>query len=57
MARQTCRLPGCENPPDGRRFCSDRCEVFHDHLKADARDARLADAEAAREADVERGRY
>ena len=41
-----CRNPGCDNPrdPDGdgfrRQFCSVKCEVKFDHLRADAEDAR-----------------
>lgn len=53
MSRDECRLPGCTNPPgesddDGyrtRMFCSPGCDVKYDHLKDDARDARLAAAE------------
>jgi len=43
----TCRMPDCDRPTgveDGtyrdRSFCSPRCDVKHDHLKADARDRR-----------------
>ena len=48
MTRDTCRMPGCdETPRDGGgfagRFCSDKCEVKYDHLKADAADARRAE--------------
>jgi len=46
----TCRMPDCDRPTgveDGtyrdRSFCSPRCDVKHDHLKADARDARRGD--------------
>ena len=48
-----CKAPGCSNPvgqqdrDDYRcsRFCSVKCDVKYDKLKADARDARRADAE------------
>jgi len=44
----TCRRSTCTNDARGRgvdvdaygaKFCSDECEVKHDHIKADARDA------------------
>lgn len=46
--RDQCRNPGCTNPrdPDGdhkRQFCSVQCEVKFDHLRDDARDARLSE--------------
>jgi len=50
MTRDTCRAPGCDRAPRSaddtdavyaeRRFCSPRCEVRYDHLKADADAAR-----------------
>lgn len=50
MTRDTCQRSTCDN--DTRdvggyagRFCSEMCEVKHDHIKADARDARRAAAE------------
>jgi hypothetical protein len=44
MSRDTCRRSTCTNDARGGggyggRFCSDECEVKHDHIKADARDA------------------
>lgn len=50
MARDTCRLSGCQKEPLGEdapagtrgRFCSPQCDVKYEHLKADARDARQA---------------
>jgi hypothetical protein len=56
MSRDTCRYPSCDREPgqqdrDGyrtRSFCSARCEVRYDHLKADARDAQRADEEDRR---------
>jgi hypothetical protein len=53
MNRDECRCPGCDNEPgqqdqeDYRRgsFCSVKCDVKYDHLKADARDARRAEPE------------
>jgi len=55
MSRDECRQLGCTNPPRaktedasgyGAKFCSKRCEIKYDHLKADARDAERADMEA-----------
>jgi hypothetical protein len=52
MTRDTCRMPNCDRAPGTedadavyreRRFCSPQCEVRHDHLKADAADARRAE--------------
>lgn len=45
MTRTTCRYPSCDNAPatngeHRRGFCSTRCEVKHDHIKADAQDRR-----------------
>ena len=49
MSRDTCRMPGCDHDPgtegnpvayNTRQFCSERCAVRFDHLKADAADAR-----------------
>jgi hypothetical protein len=48
--RDTCRMPDCDRPPGqqdrddyrARRFCSVQCETKHDHLQADAADARRA---------------
>lgn len=38
-----CRRSGCTNPPVGfRGFCSKRCEVKFEHIRADARDAQRA---------------
>jgi len=39
----TCRRSTCDKPRQDEsgysgRFCSDKCEVKHDHLKADAED-------------------
>lgn len=49
----TCRARGCDGEPRdatedgvdlfGAKFCSDQCEVKHDHIRADARDAEPAD--------------
>jgi len=52
----TCKRPTCSNPvgqqdrDDYRsgKFCSIQCEVKHEHVKADARDARHAEREEAR---------
>jgi hypothetical protein len=53
MARDTCRLPQCSNPPregTGRpnAFCSTACHLKYSHIRADAREARYDDQEAAR---------
>jgi hypothetical protein len=48
---KSCRLPTCTNSRRGSdadgtyagKFCSAKCEVKYDHLKADARDARMAE--------------
>jgi hypothetical protein len=48
MSRDTCRYGTCTNDPgaqdrddyNARLFCSIQCETKHDHIKADARDAR-----------------
>lgn len=51
MTRETCRRSTCSNDPRedvsgyAGRFCSDACEVKHDHIKADARDAMRAERE------------
>jgi len=53
MTRDTCRLPTCDNSPgeqdrddyNSRMFCSVRCELKYDHIKADARDAERAERE------------
>ena len=37
------------SPSNRRGFCSVKCEVKHDHIREDARDARLADMEEAQE--------
>jgi len=48
----TCRRSTCDNDarglqegvsPYGANFCSAECEVKHDHIKADARDARRSE--------------
>jgi hypothetical protein len=47
-ASDTCRYGTCSNPTgeqdrsdyNTRKYCSPMCEVKHDHIKADARDAR-----------------
>lgn len=49
----TCRYPSCDREALGSdapagvrgRFCSPKCDVRHEHIKADARDARRADME------------
>lgn len=55
MARDTCRMPSCDNEPGSAetdmkyrdsRFCSPGCDIQYDHLKDDARQARM-DAEGA----------
>jgi len=46
--RDTCRRHGCDRDPgqqdradySARRFCSVQCQTKHEHIKADARDAR-----------------
>jgi hypothetical protein len=53
MNRDTCRMPTCDRAPGTAdagdavyresRFCSPKCEVKFDHLKADAADARRAE--------------
>jgi len=50
----TCRRPTCTNLSREEsgysgRFCSDRCEVKHEHVKADARDARLSEERRIKE--------
>lgn len=48
MSRETCRRSTCEREPgqqdredyNARLFCSVQCETRHEHIKADARDAR-----------------
>lgn len=51
MAEDQCRMIGCDNPTrdDGgaysRKFCSTRCELKYDHIRADAEDAMRADIE------------
>jgi len=44
-----CSWPVGSHDPDGAfrsgRFCSVKCDVKHDHIKADARDARMAEGE------------
>jgi hypothetical protein len=59
MSADTCRLPGCDQPPGyeddddpyrSARFCCIFHEVKYDHLKADAQDARI---ERAPEPEVE----
>ena len=50
MTRATCRNHGCGRAPgqqdredyNARRFCSIQCETAHEHIVADARDARRA---------------
>lgn len=45
---KTCRHPRCSTPVGqqdrgdyrSHRYCSVQCDVKHDHIKADARDAR-----------------
>ena len=52
----TCKRSTCSNPvgqqdrDDYRsgKFCSVQCEVKHEHIMADARDARRAEQEAHR---------
>lgn len=48
-----CRYPSCSTPTRDRgdgvdgyaaRFCSTRCELKYDHIRADAKDARLNEA-------------
>jgi len=48
MTRDTCKYLGCARKPGSetttstyneRKFCSARCEVKYDHIKADAQDA------------------
>lgn len=44
----TCKYPPCDNPVGqqdredyrSRSFCSVQCEVKHDHIKQDAKDAK-----------------
>jgi len=51
MSRDTCHRSTCTNPVgeaddgqyDDRRFCSAMCEVKHEHIKADAADARRSE--------------
>lgn len=61
MSNDTCKRPGCDNEsrnrgdPEydgeykvslyGAKFCSVRCELKYDHIKADAEDARRAEEE------------
>lgn len=54
MSRDECRMPGCDRDPGAedtettyrtRQFCSPRCDVKYEHLRADARDAERAEAE------------
>jgi len=50
MTRDTCRRSTCSNPTRDAtgyegRFCSTECELKHEHVKADARDARMAEDE------------
>jgi len=53
MTRDTCRYPSCDRDPgqedrdDYRsgRFCSVAHQLKHEHIKADARDARMAEGE------------
>lgn len=41
-----CRTPWCDRPAaDGSRYCSTPCELKFEHIREDARDARLAEAE------------
>jgi hypothetical protein len=57
MSRDTCRYPSCDREPgsaddnhvaySARRFCSLEHAVKHDHIEADARDARRADEEVS----------
>lgn len=53
--REECRNLSCSNGArdDGSsgRFCSTACETKHDHIRADAREARRDDERAAREED------
>lgn len=51
-----CRRTGCDQPARGSddamdahaaAFCSPQCEVSHDHVRDDARDARAAALEEA----------
>jgi len=52
MTRDTCRYPSCSNAPgaqdradyNARRYCSIQCQTKHEHIKADARDAKRHDA-------------
>jgi len=52
MTVSECKYPSCDNEvgqqPESRQykhrsFCSVECEVKHDHIKADARDAKRAE--------------
>lgn len=50
MTRDTCRRPTCDRDAgtdDGnynaRKFCSAKCEVKFEHIRADARDAERAE--------------
>lgn len=54
--RSTYRMPGCDRIPRGGgsfagRFCSTEHEVKHDHLKADARDAKRSAERDSQEED------
>lgn len=50
MARDTCRRPTCSNDPGQQdrddydtRYCSVQCQVKYEHVKAEAREARLTE--------------
>lgn len=48
-----CKMPGCDREPGTQdrkdyrtgRFCSVKCDLKYDHLKADAMDAKRFDEE------------
>lgn len=54
MSRDVCKLSSCDREPGAsgskkryneKRFCSPKCELKYEHLKADATDARQAEQE------------
>lgn len=58
----TCKYPGCSKDVgqysgnvvyNNRKYCHPKHEVQYEHLKADAKEARLADEREAREEDTE----
>jgi len=41
---ESCRYRSCDEPRrEDSKFCSDKCEVKWEHIKADARDAKRSD--------------